>query len=142
MDFIELFRGANKILKIGQGQVVFREGDAGATMFVLLGGSADILVGKIVVEVARPGTIFGEMALVDDQQRRSATVITRTPCEVVALSKSDFDSLLLERPDFARYVLKVVVERLHRMNQGLLATAAASPLNAAAAEPNAEVRAS
>jgi len=125
MDFIELFRSANKILKIGQGQVVFREGDAGATMFVLLGGSADILVGKTVVEVARPGSVFGEMALVDDQ-RRSATVVTRTPCELVALSKSDFDRLLLERPDFARYVLKVVVDRLRHMNQGLLATEASA----------------
>jgi CRP-like cAMP-binding protein len=118
MDFIQLFRGANKILKVAQGQTLFREGDPAVTMFVLLAGSADIKIGKTVVEVARPGSIFGEMALLDDQ-RRSGTVVTRTACEVVALSKADFDRLLLERPDFARYVLKVVVDRLRRMNQAL-----------------------
>ena len=124
MDFIELFRGANKVLKISRGQTLFREGDVGTTMFVLLSGSADVLVGSTVVGVIRPGSIVGEMALVDDE-RRSATVRMRTPCEVVALSKSDFDRLLQERPDFARYVLKMVVDRLRRANRDLQAAEAA-----------------
>src|SRR3954468_2213764 len=97
-------------------------------MLVLCVGSAEIMVGKTVVEVARPGSIVGEMALVADE-RRSATVLTRTPCEVVAVSKSDFDRLLLDRPDFARYVLKVVVDRLRRMNQNLLAAEALAGSN-------------
>ena len=126
LDFIELFRGANKVLKVSRGQVLFKEGEQGSTMFVLLAGSADVLVGKTVVGVIRPGSIVGEMALVDDE-RRSATVITRTPCEVVVLSKSDFDRLLQERPDFARYVLKLVVERLRRANLELQAAAAPPP---------------
>lgn len=125
MDFIELFRGANKILKVSRGQTLFREGDIGSMMFVFLSGSADVLVGKTVVGVIRPGSIVGEMALVDDE-RRSATVVTRTPCEVVALSKSDFDRLLSDRPDFARYVLKMVVDRLRRVNQDLQAAQAAA----------------
>ena len=123
MDFIELFRGANKVLKISQGKVLFKEGDRGASMFVFLSGSAEVVVGTTVVGVIRPGSIVGEMALVDDE-RRSATVITRTPCEVVALSKSDFDRLLQERPDFARYVLKLVVDRLRQANRDLRAAEA------------------
>jgi CRP-like cAMP-binding protein len=133
MDFIELFRGASKILRISRGQALFREGEVGATMFVVLAGSADVMVGKTVVGIIRPGSIVGEMALVDDE-RRSATVITRTPCEVVALSKSDFDRLLSERPDFARYVLKLVVDRLRRTNQDLVAAQAAN--NPAGAAPS------
>ena len=108
---------------MGKGAVLFKEGDRGATMFVFLAGSAHVLVGKTIVGVIRPGSIVGEMALLDDE-RRSATVITRTPCEVVALSKSDFDRLLQERPDFARYVLKLVVDRLRLANQELKAAAA------------------
>ena len=123
MDFIELFRGANKVLKISQGKVLFKEGDRGASMFVFLAGSADVVVGTTVVGVIRPGSIVGEMALVDDE-RRSATVVTRTPCEVVALSKGDFDRLLQERPDFARYVLKLVVDRLRQANRDLKAAEA------------------
>ena len=120
MDFIDLFRNSRKIRKIASGQTLFYQGDVGTEMFVLLEGSADILVGKTIVEIVRPGGIVGEMALIDDE-RRSATVVTRTACELVALSTVDFDRLLHERPDFARYVLKTVVHRLRRMNQGLVA---------------------
>jgi|SRR5690349_10655377 len=120
MDFIDLFRGSRKVRKIGSGQTLFKLGDAGAEMFVVLEGSAEILLGKTIVEIVRPGGIVGEMALIDDE-RRSATVVTRTQCEVVALSKADFDRLLHERPEFGRHVLKMTVQRLRRMNQSLVA---------------------
>ena len=120
MDFIDLFRGSRKVRKIGSGQTLFKMGDAGTEMFVVLEGSVEILLGKTIVEIVRPGGIVGEMALIDDE-RRSATVVTRTQCEVVALSKVDFDRLVHERPEFGRHVLKVTVQRLRRMNQSLVA---------------------
>jgi len=120
MDFIDLFRGSRKARKIGSGQTLFKVGDVGSEMFVVLEGSVDILLGKTIVEIVRPGGIVGEMALIDEE-RRSATVVTRTQCEVVALSRADFDRLLHERPEFGRHVLKVTVQRLRRMNQSLMA---------------------
>ncbi len=130
MEFIELFRGARKTRKIGAREVLFRQGDPGTEMFVLLAGSADILIGQTIVEMARPGTILGEMALIDDETR-SATVVTRTPCHVVSLDKDDFDRLIHDQPQFARHVLKVVVQRLRRMNQALLASQTLDASNAA-----------
>jgi CRP/FNR family cyclic AMP-dependent transcriptional regulator len=129
MDFIDLFRNSRKIRKIASGQTLFRQGEVGTEMFVVLEGSADILVGKTIVEIVRPGGIVGEMALIDDEVR-SATVVTRTACELVALSTADYDRLLHERPDFGRYVLKIVVQRLRRMNQGLAAAEIANEVMA------------
>ena len=126
MDFIELFGHRQKIRKVGAAEVLFKEGDSGSETFVVLEGAAEIWIGKTMVELARPGGIVGEMALVDDDHRRSATVISRTPCQLVVLSQSDFDRLIRERPDFARYVLKAVVERLRHMNDNFLAGASSS----------------
>ena len=52
-------------------------------MYVLLEGSASVLlVGGKVIEIAKPGALLGEMALVDSSFR-SATVITRSVCRVL-----------------------------------------------------------
>lgn len=120
LEFIEEVFVNRKAQKLPAGQVLFREGDVGVDLYVLLDGIIDITVAGTIVEAAGAGALVGEMALVDDQ-RRSATVITRTPCRVFVLSKADFDNLVHERPSFARYVLKIVVERLRRMDRALSA---------------------
>jgi CRP-like cAMP-binding protein len=40
-------------------------------MYVLLEGSAEIMVGDLVVEAAGPGALLGEMALIDARARRA-----------------------------------------------------------------------
>ena len=53
------------------GDVIFREGDAAADMFVVRSGAVDIVreneSGREVLERVRPGEFFGELALFDHQ---------------------------------------------------------------------------
>ena len=118
MNVLEHFRNASKVLTLPAGSELFRLGENGDVMYVLLEGSADILVGSTVVEVAEPGNLLGEMALVHAGER-SATVVTRTGCRVVPISVSEFDLLVRETPAFSRFVMKVMAERLRRMNENL-----------------------
>ena len=69
------------------GQVIFREGDPAGRMYVVAEGEIKILVGSQVVEIAGPGSIFGEMALIDGSPR-SATVIAKTDCELAAIDEN------------------------------------------------------
>lgn len=124
MDLLEHFRYARKVQVIPAGAVLFREGDEADVMYVLMEGAANVLVVDTLVEIAGPGTLLGEMALVDRQQR-SATVVTRTPCRLVSVDAHDFELLILETPAFARHVMKVMAERLRRMNDSLRETKAA-----------------
>lgn len=120
-DVIEHFRQAAKVLNLPAGVELFRAGDAGDVMYVVTAGYANILVGTTIVEIAAPGSLLGEMALVD-QKPRSATVVTRTSCKLVPIGVSEFDLLVQETPAFGRYVLRIVTERLRRMNENLSAT--------------------
>jgi CRP/FNR family transcriptional regulator, cyclic AMP receptor protein len=75
MNPAELFRRDDDPVRLAPGQTLFREGDTGDSMYVLLEGSADVFVGEILVESATPG-LLGEMALVDSSPR-TAMVVAR-----------------------------------------------------------------
>ena len=117
MDLIKHFEGARRATSLQAGLTLFREGEPGNNMYVLLEGSAAVCVAGAVIEIAGPGAVLGEMALVDSSPR-SATVITRSKCHVISIDRSQFDLLVRESPEFARHVMSVMADRLRRMNEG------------------------
>lgn len=118
MDILAHFRTARNVLSVPADVIVFREGEPGKDMYVLLEGTADISVAGEVVETATPGALVGEMALVG-AGGRSATVITRSDCRFVSIDPKQFDMLVRESPEFARHVMTVMADRLRRMNERL-----------------------
>jgi CRP/FNR family cyclic AMP-dependent transcriptional regulator len=117
MDVISHFKGA-RTQSVPAGLILFNEGEPGKDMYVLIKGTAEVSIGGDVVEVAEPGALLGEMALVNSALR-SATVVTRTDCQVVSIDVRQFDMLVRESPEFARHVMTVMAERLRRMNDRL-----------------------
>jgi CRP-like cAMP-binding protein len=106
---------------------LFRHGDApkaisipAGVMYVLTEGSADVLIGGATVEKATRGALFGEMGLIDQSEKRSATVIAGTDCTLVPVDLETFHILVRRTPQFATYVMRTVVGRLRRMNAQLL----------------------
>jgi len=118
VDLIAHFQGARNVVALKAGHVLFSEGDPGESMYVLMNGSASVSVVNEVLEVAKPGALLGEMALVDSSAR-SATVIAGPNCRVISIDKSQFDVLVSEYPEFARHVMTVMANRLRRMNERL-----------------------
>lgn len=116
MDLVKHFQGARTVISLQAGLPVFTEGEFGNNMYVLLAGSVAISVGGEIIEVAGPGSLLGEMALISSAVR-SATVITRTDCRVISVNSSQFDLLVRESPAFARHVMEVMADRLRNMNQ-------------------------
>jgi CRP/FNR family cyclic AMP-dependent transcriptional regulator len=116
MNLVYHFLHARNTQLLEPGSVLFKEHDAVGPMYVLLEGAARILVAGHVVEMAGPGTLLGEMALVDELPR-SATVVAIAPCRVLPIGRAEFDLLVREKPQFARHVMQVLVHRLRRMNE-------------------------
>lgn len=118
MDVLAHFQNARNLIALQSGLVLFSEGEAGKTMYVLMEGTAAVCVGGEVIEVAGPGSLLGEMALVNSSVR-SATVITRSDCRVISIDRTQFDALVRESPQFARHVMSVMADRLRHMNERL-----------------------
>jgi CRP/FNR family transcriptional regulator, cyclic AMP receptor protein len=97
------------------GQTIIEAGTNGATMYVVLDGEVEIHIGGQEPSVGGPGTIFGEMALIDDDPR-SATVIAKTDCRLLEIDHRRFESLVAETPYFALEVMHVMADRLRKSN--------------------------
>ena len=84
-------------------------------MYVLLEGTADVLVGDKVVESATKGALFGEMALVDSSPR-AANVVATSLCRLAKIDQRRFQFMVQQTPNFATHVMKVLAQRLRQMN--------------------------
>jgi CRP-like cAMP-binding protein len=83
---------AGTLLHIKAGTELCTLGELGAEAFVLVEGEAVVHLPDrdIVVE---PGAVIGEIAALDPHVRRTATVVTTTPCSVLAYDVRTFRSL-------------------------------------------------
>jgi CRP/FNR family cyclic AMP-dependent transcriptional regulator len=93
MNPAELFHHDKDTVELTQRDTLFHEGKRGDCMYVLLQGSADVLIGETIVESATPGALLGEMALVDSSPR-TATVVATTPCRLAKIDERRFHFLV------------------------------------------------
>jgi CRP/FNR family cyclic AMP-dependent transcriptional regulator len=108
------------LLRFDAGKVVFREGDPGDAVYVVLDGKVDLRVNGQLVETVGPGGILGEMALIE-QAPRVASATARTGCDLLPISETRFMSMIQQTPHFALQIMKVMASRLRRMNVRLTA---------------------
>jgi CRP-like cAMP-binding protein len=95
------------------GQVIFERGDASDFMYGIVTGDVDIRLGDRLLETISAGSVFGEMALIDDEPR-SATAVAKTECRVVQVDAPGFHELIILHPEFALEVMKLMTHRLRR----------------------------
>jgi CRP/FNR family transcriptional regulator, cyclic AMP receptor protein len=79
------------------------EGASGYSFFILRDGAATVTVNGSEVRTLGPGDFFGELALLGDG-RRTATVTTDTPSQVLVLFGTEFRRLQQERPEIAERI--------------------------------------
>ena len=105
------------------GQVVFREGDASDTCYIVRSGRARAVrehSGGRTITLATfgPGDIFGELALFEDE-RRSATVEAIEQTGVVAVLGPDMRRLMVEHPGISARLVIALGRRLRETNERL-----------------------
>lgn len=101
------------------GQTVFVQGDAGDELYIILSGCASVRIelpnGNRRLVTFSAGTIFGEMALLD-QAERSATVLADERMTCYALSRASFERMKLTSPAVAITLLaNLAREMSHRI---------------------------
>jgi CRP/FNR family transcriptional regulator, cyclic AMP receptor protein len=108
--------GPYEIVSLKPGQFLFLENDEGDALYIVKRGTLRVVRGDAVFETLKPGSIVGEMAIIDER-RRSASVIAGTHAELLKVDEDKFLSLIASTPQFALMVMRVMSRRLRIMNE-------------------------
>jgi CRP-like cAMP-binding protein len=101
--------------KVGKSAAIFKAGEAGESMFVVLEGGFEVLIEvegmPQAVASLWPGDFFGEMSLFTGAPR-SATIVARDNSIVLEIGKETVAGLFQRNPSFAETVAGVIDARL------------------------------
>jgi CRP-like cAMP-binding protein len=95
------------------GTVLVDQGDTGTYCFVIVSGDASVYVRGEYVAGTGPGSMVGEMSLIDHRPR-TATVVADTAMELLRFGTREFRTLLDEMPKASERVMTMLRARLER----------------------------
>ncbi len=101
-----------------RGGVIMMQGERGDALYLLAEGQVKVvLIGEdgreVILSVLGPGSVFGEMALLDDEPR-SAHVVAMVDSSLLMLRREDFQARLRKSPDIGLALLRELSRRLRR----------------------------
>ena len=99
------------------GEVIVREGEPGDELYLLVEGTVEVRrqtgEGEVRLDTLGAGAYFGEMAVLDGSPR-SATVVATSDVRALVLDGVRLRELVLEMPELAFDLLRVLAERVRR----------------------------
>ena len=107
------------------GESIFRQGEVGVGMYVILKGSLDIFVDRFVADETQPirtemvtrlkaGDFLGELSLVEHNSRRTATAVACEDRVLIGFFKPDLFEILDRQPATGVRILLRLSEVLGR----------------------------
>jgi hypothetical protein len=95
-------------LRLEAGSVLFRKGDSGDALYLILEGEADIInEDKKLLTTLGPTRCFGEVSLLD-KKGRTATAVCVKDCRMLMISSNDFQEILETYPVLYKNIVQVL----------------------------------
>ncbi len=97
------------------GDVVFRKGETGEDMYIIVQGKIAIVDGETTIATLGVREFFGELSVID-REARSADAVAVEAAELLRLRAADLGELMARRPQIQEQILLVLVRRLRIQN--------------------------
>jgi CRP/FNR family cyclic AMP-dependent transcriptional regulator len=98
--------------RVAAGETIVGEGTGGVAFFFILEGETSVTVGGEEVASLERGEYIGELALLDPDGPRTATVTAKTDVVLAAMSTWQFRPFVLAHPEIAWTLLQRLARRL------------------------------
>jgi CRP-like cAMP-binding protein len=133
---------AHVVKKLKKGELLFNEGDASSSMYLIKSGTIRLFIKKgnsnVEIDSVGAGEILGELAFLDGHPR-SLSGEALHDSELIEISHSTFQNTLEHLPDWLKILLKTVAGRLRSATNELrLLKAANEAINYSLKEPGAK----
>jgi len=101
-------------------EVIFHAGDRGDCVYLIEHGLVAVRIGTRLGDVATltmlgPGSAFGELALIDGNERRSATVVAIDATDTRVVDHGEFDALRREYPQVERFLVELLAAQVRQL---------------------------
>jgi anti-sigma regulatory factor (Ser/Thr protein kinase) len=105
------------IVTVQPGDIVLRQGEESSFIYYVAEGEYRVVVGDREILTLNPKDILiGEMSFLLEE-RRSATVIAKTPGRLIKITKEDFINGIKAQPYYAIFLAKLLAQRIQRRDQ-------------------------
>ncbi len=106
----------------GAGTHIFREGDPGLDLHLILNGEVKITRsgprgGEVVFAVLLPGDLFGELALFEEGALRTADAVAVQPTECLTLGRRALIAFLESHPERMRHLIRLLSAYIRRKDE-------------------------
>ena len=106
-----------QVVNLGPGEVLFREGEPGESLFIILEGQLEVLLAlgtpdERQLAIFGPGEFIGEMSLLIPGRARTASVRAVHATRLWMMTHADFDGLLIRQPNLAYTMVQTLTKRL------------------------------
>jgi CRP-like cAMP-binding protein len=106
---------------VAKGSTIFEKGDDGVGLIGVVSGSVKISVTStdgrdIVLNIIRPGEVFGEIALLDGRAR-TANATAMSDCELIVIERREFIPFLRSEPDVTLKLMEILCSRLRKTSE-------------------------
>ncbi|MEX3776047.1 cyclic nucleotide-binding domain-containing protein [Pseudomonas sp. MYb118] len=110
--------GYFSISTVAEGEVIFHEGDAGSFMCIIHTGQVAVQKTnsdgqRVTMTTLRSGRAFGEMAVLDGE-RRSASCVAASHCQLLNLGKDSLEKMLNDAPKIAAKIIRALAVSLSK----------------------------
>ena len=112
-----LARMARFIKTLESGDVIFRAGDPGDTMYYVAQGEVTLTREGMVLRTMKVGEYFGEMALLTKSPRTATGTVSASGTQLIAITAENIEVVLRENPKVVLTLLREMAERLRRTNE-------------------------
>ncbi len=104
--------------EVPAGTLLLAEGAASDRLYIVLEGQVEIIKAlrtdaERSLGLRGPGTFLGEMSLLSETQRSTASVRANTTLHLLEMTRDDFDALLQRQPGLTRSLLQILSARLN-----------------------------
>lgn len=100
-------------IKLNTDDILFREGDPGEEMFILVNGTLKVHKGLRMITEIKAVDYIGEMSLIEDLPR-SATVVAVKPAELLAIDREMFQRQLTGHPAALVSIMKSLSRKIRK----------------------------
>jgi CRP/FNR family transcriptional regulator, cyclic AMP receptor protein len=122
---VDRMLAAARRVRLSRGEILFHEGDRAESVYLIESGKVAARISTpdgalVTVAVLGPGSAVGELALLGDNERRTATVQAVEPVVALALLRRDFAELRRQHPSVTEFLVTSLAATVRRLDAQLV----------------------